>query len=114
MQGGKFYENSSLKTRDGELYFGGHHGINSFQPQKIYYNHVHNKPIFTAFRLFNSPVKEHTEYKGRVILEYPINNTREIHLKYNENFVTFEFAGLNYVNTLQTYYRYKLENFDPD
>ena len=34
----KFYENSSLKTRDGELYFGGHHGINSFQPQKIYYN----------------------------------------------------------------------------
>ena len=114
LQGGKFYENSSLKTRDGELYFGGHHGINSFQPQKIYYNHVHNKPIFTAFRLFNSPVKEHTEYKGRVILEYPINNTREIHLKYNENFVTFEFAGLNYVNTLQTYYRYKLENFDPD
>lgn len=35
-------------------------------------------------------------------------------MKYNENFVTFEFAGLNYVNTLQTYYRYKLENFDPD
>lgn len=114
LQGGKFYENSALKTQSGELYFGGHHGINSFQPEKIYYNHVRNKPVFTAFRLFNTPVKEHTEYKGRVILEHPINNTREIRLKYNENFVTFEFAGLNYVNTSQTYYRYKLENFDPD
>lgn len=114
LQCGKFYENSSLKTRSGELYFGGHHGVNSFHPEKISYNRVLNKPVFTAFRLFNTPVKEHAEYKGRVILENPINNTREIRLNYNENFVTFEFAGLNYVNTSHTYYKYKLENFDPD
>src|SRR5690606_15588876 len=35
-----------------------------------------------------------------------------IHLKYNENFITFEFAGLNYVNPSQSYFRYRLKNYD--
>lgn len=38
--------------------------------------------------------------------------TQEIKLSYKENFITLEFAGLNYVNPFQTYFKYKLNNFD--
>jgi signal transduction histidine kinase/DNA-binding response OmpR family regulator/ligand-binding sensor domain-containing protein len=102
LQSGKFYDRSSLKTGNGDMYFGGVHGFNSFNPQNIIYNESKNKPLFSAFRLFNSPA----------FLKQPINRTKEIKLAYNENFITLEFAGLNYVNPTQTYFKYKLENFD--
>ncbi|MDR1371437.1 MAG: response regulator [Dysgonamonadaceae bacterium] len=114
LQSGKFYDRASLKTQNGYLYFGGHHGINSFNPNDIHYNQNKTKPVFTALRLFNSLIKENTKYNRHVILNHPINNTPEIRLNYNENFITFEFAGLNYVNESHTYYRYKLENYDQD
>jgi signal transduction histidine kinase/DNA-binding response OmpR family regulator/ligand-binding sensor domain-containing protein len=112
LQSGKFYDRSSLKTQNGDLYFGGHHGINTFNPDNIRYNSSLNKPVFTTFKLFNSIIKENTAYNGHVILQKPISNTRELNLNYKENFFTFEFSGLNYVNPSHTYFRYKLENYD--
>ena len=38
LQWGKFYDHSALKTKDGTLYFGGAHGFNYFDPNKIIYN----------------------------------------------------------------------------
>jgi signal transduction histidine kinase/DNA-binding response OmpR family regulator/ligand-binding sensor domain-containing protein len=114
LQSGKFYDRSSLKTSDGTLYFGGIHGFNVFNPQNISYNTSKNKPVFTSLKLFNSPVNENTKYKGRTILEQPLSSTGKIQLNYNENFITIEFAGLNFVNPSRTYFRYKLENYDKD
>lgn len=114
LQSGKFYDRSSLKSRKGVLYFGGHHGINWLKPDKIHYNTNKNKPVFTAFYLFNNLVKNEVEYNGHTILRYPINNTTEIQLKHTENSISFQFAGLNYVNPSHTYYRYKLENYDKE
>lgn len=112
LQSGKFYDRSSLKSHNGNLYFGGHHGVNWFNPENIHYNNSKNKPVFTAFYLFNTLIKPNTEYKGHVILEAPISNTSTIKLNSKENFISLEFAGLNYVNPSHTYYRYKLENYD--
>jgi len=112
LQSGKFFEQSSLKAKNGDLYFGGYNGFNTFNPSKIDYNQSKKKPVFTAFRLFNTLIDENTAYKEHKILEKPINNTQEIKLKYNENFITIEFSGLNYVNPSRTYYRYRLENYD--
>ncbi|MDR3217649.1 MAG: response regulator, partial [Dysgonamonadaceae bacterium] len=112
LQSGKFYDRSSLKAGDGSLYFGGIHGFNVFDPQNIVYNSSKNKPVFTSLKLFNSPVKENTIYKGRILLERPVNRTEKINLNYNENFITVDFAGLNFVNPSRTYFKYKLENFD--
>jgi len=54
----------------------------------------------TSFKLFNS--------------ELPINlyNNDTLHLKFNENFFSFEFAALDYVNANKNKYAYYLENFD--
>ena len=57
LQWGKFYDHSALKTKDGTLYFGGAHGFNYFDPNKIIYNNSKNKPVLTAFRIFNSLIK---------------------------------------------------------
>lgn len=112
LQWGKFYDHSALKTKDGTLYFGGAHGFNYFDPNKIIYNNSKNKPVLTAFRIFNSLIKEGEKYDGKVILKEAIDKTKQIALKYNQNFITFEVAGLNYVNPSQTYYKYMLKNFN--
>lgn len=112
LQWGKFYDHSALKAKDGTLYFGGAHGFNYFDPNKIIYNNSKNKPVLTAFRIFNTLIKEEEKYNGKVILKAPLNKTKQITLKYNQNFITFEFAGMNYVNPSQTYYKYMLKNFD--
>ncbi|MDR2804051.1 MAG: response regulator [Dysgonamonadaceae bacterium] len=114
LQDGKFYDRSSLKTRNGNLYFGGHHGVNWLNPDNMQYNKKKSKPVFTAFRLYNQPIRESIKYNGRVILEKSVGYTKEIRLNYAENFITLEFAGLNYANPSHTYYRYKLENYDLD
>jgi signal transduction histidine kinase/DNA-binding response OmpR family regulator/ligand-binding sensor domain-containing protein len=112
LQNGKFFEKASLKNKNGDLYFGGYNGFNTFNPANIQYNQSKNKPVFTAFKLFNSTVKEGVDYNGRRILENPVNRTKEIQLTYKENFISFEFSGLNFVNPSRTYYRYRLKNYD--
>ena len=66
LQWGKFYDHSALKTKDGTLYFGGAHGFNYFDPNKIIYNNSKNKPVLTAFRIFNSLIKEEEKYNGKI------------------------------------------------
>ncbi|MDR2086379.1 MAG: response regulator [Dysgonamonadaceae bacterium] len=100
LQSGKFYDRSSLKASDGTLYFGGIHGFNVFKPSEIVYNTSTAKPVFTSLKLFNSPA--------------PLNRTQTVRLNYNENFITLEFAGLNFVNPAKTYFKYRLENFDQE
>lgn len=65
LQWGKFYDHSALKTKDGTLYFGGAHGFNYFDPNKIIYNNSKNKPVLTTFRIFNSLIKEEEKYNGK-------------------------------------------------
>ena len=48
LQWGKFYDHSALKTKDGTLYFGGAHGFNYFDPNKIIYNNSKNKPVLLS------------------------------------------------------------------
>lgn len=112
LQSGKFYSQSVLQAADGTMYFGGVHGFNYFNPEAIVYNNSVNVPVFTAFGLFNKPVRVGAEVGGNILLTHPINITQEIELGHRDNFISLEFAGLNYVNPAQTYFRYKLEGFD--
>lgn len=114
LQSGKFYDRSALKTHDGTIYFGGVHGFNYVNPQSMTYNKGTATPLFTGFSLFNTAITKDQKYNNRVILSKPINQTSIIELRYNENFISIEFSGLNFVNPNQTYYRYKLVNFDHD
>lgn len=112
LQSGKFYDRSSLRASDGTMYFGGIHGFNTFHPQNMPYNRSKTKPVFTALKLFNRPVGEDGKYNGRVILQKPISCTDKICLRHTENFISVEFAGLNFVDPSRTGFRYRLESYD--
>ena len=114
VQDGSFYEHSALKASDGKIYFGGTHGVNAINPTAFPIEPMPLHPYFSDFRLFNSTVVSGKEYNGRTILEQPLSKTEEIRLDHGENFVTFSFSGLNYVNPTQTWYRYRLDGFDSD
>ena len=70
-------------------------------------------PVFTALRLYGEKVNTGKEYGNRIILSKAAPYTTEIELDYNQNFLTFEFSALNYINHERTYYRYQLEGIDP-
>lgn len=112
LQSGKFYDRSALKSSDGTIYFGGVHGFNFFNPEQMSYEDNNHQPFFTSLSLFNNPVKVGIKYDGNTVLEKPLNISKKVVLKYNQNFITIDFAGLNYINPKQTYFRYKLEDFD--
>ncbi|MBI3194527.1 MAG: hypothetical protein HYZ34_08700, partial [Ignavibacteriae bacterium] len=102
LQSNEFNTGAYFKSRNGEFFFGGINGINSFFPHEIEDNtHIPNI-VITGFRVFNKP--------------YPLINviteTEEIQLPYDRNFFSFEFAALDYVNTRKNQYRYLLEGYD--
>src|SRR5690606_24306824 len=103
VQAGRFNTGASMQTADGTMYFGGVHGVSMLNPRQLVYNTSNHKPIFTGFRVFNLPVKAGDEYNDRILFDQPINQIREIRLRYNENFITLEFAGLNYVHPSRSY-----------
>lgn len=109
---GEYNFGSGLKTVDGTIYFGGIGGFSAFKPEAIIYNQSNNHPVLTGLHLFNIHILPGQEYGGRVILQQSLSYTQEIKLNYDENFVTIEFSGLNFVNPSQTYYRYRLEGFE--
>jgi len=112
LQGLEFTENSSLKTREGELLFGGGNGFNMFKPADIYQNKNQPDLIFTDFQVFNQGVGVGEKINGRVLLPQSITRTKDITLNYDDNVFSIEFAALNYFNPGKVKYQYMMEGFD--
>ncbi len=106
----------SIKTRDGEMYFGGPDGFNSFYPEIIEKRRNHHKPhlMITGFKILNKRVKIDNVINGRVILNEDISLAKKIVLTRKENQFSFEFVALDYTSPEKNKYAYKLEGFDED
>jgi ligand-binding sensor domain-containing protein/GAF domain-containing protein len=114
LQGNEFNNSSQLKSKNGEMFFGGVNGFNSFYPGEIKDNDSLPLAIITDFKLFGKSVNPNDTIHGRIILEQPIFKTIEINLKYNENMFSFEFSALQFIAPLKNKYAYMLEGFDED
>jgi len=112
LQGLEFTENSSLKTREGELIFGGGNGFNIFKPANIRSNKNVPQLVFTDFQVFNQSLTVGEKVNGKVILPESITGLKALTLKYNDNVFTFEFAALNYFNPDKVKYQYMMVGFD--
>jgi signal transduction histidine kinase/DNA-binding response OmpR family regulator/ligand-binding sensor domain-containing protein len=109
----EFLPRSVLKTSYNSLLWGGLDGFNEINLDQI--NRPEpalSVPLLTKLFLSGTEVRQNEYYDGNKILQQAISSTSEIHLKYFQNFLRFEFSALNYVNPTQTYYRYKLEGAD--
>lgn len=114
LQGRQFNENAAMRTRRGELVFGGSGGFNLFRPEDIVLNTNRARVILTDFQIFNRSVAVGEEIDGRVVLEKSIAETTNLVLKHSDNVFSIEFAALSFLNPEKTRYKYMLEGFSKD
>ncbi|WP_281756181.1 hybrid sensor histidine kinase/response regulator transcription factor [Neptunitalea chrysea] len=101
-----FAERAVFLTSAGVLYAGGIEGMNMLPTSKKN-DQLNLHPILLSLKIFGKS-------KDLGIQELGITYTNSVELRYNQNFFTISFSGLNYINPLQTYYRFKLEGIDED
>jgi ligand-binding sensor domain-containing protein len=111
LQGEQFYQQSFLKTRQGELYFGGYSGLNSFFPDSLKENDFIPPVYITDFQIFNKPVVY--AVPGA---QFPthISEAKEIKLNWNQSVFSFSFVAINYNHPKKNQYAYIMERFEKD
>jgi serine phosphatase RsbU (regulator of sigma subunit)/ligand-binding sensor domain-containing protein len=111
LQDNEFNGGAYLKSRQGELFFGGVRGYNAFFPENIAENHYAPPVVITDFLINNQWVGVHTPDSP---LRKPVFRTEEIVLSHTDRVITFRFAALNFSNPEQIRYAFRMDNFDPD
>lgn len=100
LQRNQYTSGAYYKSADEEIFFGGTAGFSCFYADKIKKN-THMPPVvITDFKIFNNSTA--------------LTDTGKVTLSYKDNFISFEFAALDYANPVKNQYAYMLEGFDSD
>ena len=94
----------------GEMIFPSSYGIVFFHPDSMQINEAVPPVILTEIRINNEAVVA----GGNAPFKKDIRYLEDIELAYNENFLSFEFAALNYEHPERNQFRYKMEGLDRD
>jgi signal transduction histidine kinase/ligand-binding sensor domain-containing protein/CheY-like chemotaxis protein/AraC-like DNA-binding protein len=105
----QFNYNAFFKDSKGLLYFGGINGIVIINEKLESTSTPPGKIAFTGFDLFNEKLKP-----GGKHLKGPLNESRRVVLKHNENNIAIHFSALNYTNPGRIQYAYFLKGFSHD
>jgi len=106
----QFCYGAAYKTKSGELLFGSVAGFNRFNPEEIIAMDADVPLVFTDLKIFNKSVPIGQGKKA--ILTESISETKHLVLNYQQDVFTLEFAALNYVNSQNNLYSYKLDGFN--
>ena len=109
VQDGTFNIGAGIKTQDGDILFGGHHGITRFNPNSISHNE-YVPPVYITELKVEDVIQDSNAPNS--VLSKNIFLTEKISLKHSQNLFTISFAALNFRNPLKNQYAYKLEGFD--
>ena len=110
LQDKEFEANACMKTRDGQIYFGGVNGFNSFYSKDIKLNSFVPPVFVTDLHVQNKII---TGGKSELLKE-DISFTPKLRLNYKQATFSFGFAALNYTISKNNRFVYKLENWDKD
>jgi signal transduction histidine kinase/DNA-binding response OmpR family regulator/ligand-binding sensor domain-containing protein len=104
----EFYPWELHMDRDGVIYIGAVRGSRNgffyFNPGDLPENKVIPPVVLTSFKVRNEDFEMDTS----------ISLKKEIRLKYDQNYLSFEFVALNYINPKKNNYAYKLEGLDEE
>jgi len=112
LQSNEFNTAACAKTPDGHMVFGGINGLNYFHPDSIRLCTYKPQIVITNFSLFYKEYKKGDKLNARVILSKPIEFTDSIILKYNENVLELNFTALDYFESSEIKYAYRLVGFE--
>mgnify|MGYP005666451557 CR=1 FL=1 len=110
LQSNEFNTGSYTKAPDGRLIFGGVNGFNIFHPSDLETPENPPKIVFTELMINSAPV----DFQKSPILKTPIEMTRELCLKYDQNLLHFKFAALDLTVSNRNQYRYQMVGVDPN
>jgi len=101
---------ATFLSPEGTLYFGNEKGLIYFVPTEVVATSQKSKIILTDFYLFGKVVEPGPESA----LQRSIETSDEISLNDRSNSIGFRFVSLNYKNTSDNDYKYKLEGYDKE
>ena len=111
LQSNEFNRGAYLRTKDGCLFFGGVNGFNYFYPREILDNMTVPQIVITGLKIRNQPVP--VQPNGSPLTKV-IYLTKKLTLTYGQNFVSFEFASMDFIYPEKNLYQYKLLGFEKD
>ncbi len=89
-----------IKSMDGRMFIGGPKGVTAINPQDFKPNQIPPVTAITGLHIFEDAYS------------LPVNREEQITLKYNQNELTFDYAGLHFANPSRNRYTYRLEGYD--
>lgn len=111
LAGDEFNRFHFFKFSNGNIAFGGIEGYTVFNPRTVQKDLYQPPVAFTGIAINNTPAdfrQPSSPFKRAV------NSLTEISLPYDQNFLTFQFAALEYNIPEKIKYRFTLEGFDDD
>ena len=110
LQSNQFNVGAGLKTRNGDIIFGGIQGYTRFNPDLIEDNNIPPNVVITDVTVFNKPlpVGDDTGLSKNVLLG------ESLVLDYTQNVFEIHYAALNYRIPSMNRYLIKLEGFDKE
>ncbi len=106
--GNQFYDRSAAVDTAGNIYFGGTHGVTSFNPRELS-KHVKAGLLFQNLMVHNKPVRP-----GRGIIDRDLSLAPEVHLNHESNSFGISFVAVDFCENPRVTYRYKMEGIDKD
>ncbi|MCW3808028.1 hybrid sensor histidine kinase/response regulator transcription factor [Plebeiibacterium marinum] len=113
LQGNEFSQNACFfDSINGELFFGGVNGLNSFTSKDIKTNPYPPRVVFTGLNVMQKHILPGQPINNRVLLEKSLLCTNKLILYYQERSFSLEFVALHYGNSSENKYQFQLEGFD--
>jgi ligand-binding sensor domain-containing protein len=100
LQNNEFNGGAAIKLSTDELAFGGVNGFNIFHPDKIPTNTYKPQIAITEVKVMNQP--------------FAYDHTKPIEINYLNNFISFDFAALDFISPKKNQYAYQLSGIDND
>lgn len=102
LQSSEFNGGAYFKSKSGEMFFGGVNGFNAFHPDSVRDNPYIPPVVITTVKRFDERIRP------------PGDGASPVEFSYKDDFVSFEFAALDYTNPEKNQYAYRLEGLRED
>gem|GEM_PF-1040600 len=104
LQGDEFNLAAGFRSTDGQLFFGGLNGFNTFHPELMNGSHHTPQVVITEFLSLNEPLD----------LGDARTTGQPVRLDYDQDVIGFEFAALDYAAPAKSRFLYQLHGLDDD
>lgn len=99
-----FNATAGSRSFDGNIYFGGEFGATFFHPKNIEVKNIEAQVYITNFSVFGKTLA----------LDSSLMFKKHLQLKYDQNFISFEFSASDYTSKTAKTYQYQLVGLDND